>query len=303
MKRLLILILGLALLSGCVVYRVEPYHATTHTVQTTGTTIIHSDIEWAVWEYYDWDYDTVVHLHSLNYTPDEVSLILFLAYHGRVQPATIVQWRRSGIAWIEITTVHLRLEPSIFFVDIPHNTRLGPPYGNVYGYYWKNPRHVVLTDYEMVKLVHLRVVSEAYHVHPVEVIRIYEKDNDYDRIVQREHREGKEIRTKKGRSIREIPPRVNKPDNQRREQPNKPNNPPDRPDRDKPDNDKPKAKPEHPDKDKPDKDKTKDDKPKDSPKESPDKDKPGKDKSDNNNPERNNPDKDKSGKDKPKKGK
>jgi hypothetical protein len=269
----------------------------------------------------------VVHLHSLNYSPDEVSLILFLAYHGHVQPATIVQWRRGGITWIEITTVHLRLEPSIFFVDIPHGTRLGPPYGNAYGYYWKNPRYVMYSDYEIVKLVHLRVVSEAYHVHPVEVIKIYEQDSDYDRIIERHHREGKAIRTRNGRTIREIPPKINRPDNQRREPPNKPNNPPNKPDREKPDReqpnrpdkdkpkhpdkDKPKDNPEHPDKDKPDKNKPKDqpekDKPKDKPKDNPDKDKPKddkpKDNPDKDKPGKDNTDKDKPGKDKPKKGK
>lgn len=267
------------LITGCIVYQ-EPYPYRPHyDVSTTGTTIVHSDIEWVVWEYYDWDYDIVVHLHSLNHDPDDVSMILFLAYYGHTDPFIIARWRQSRISWFDIITVHLKLEPDIVFVHIAQDTHLGPPYNRPYGYYWKNQRNIVLTDVEIINLVHLRVISEAYRVPPVEVIRWHEDGHNFDRIVRREHEEGRSIRTRKGRVIKEQPP-------ERRRFENKPprDNQPDRPGRDNYDK---------PDKDKPDKDKTHQDKP-----DKPDNDKPGKDKTD-----RDKPDKDKSDKDKPDKSK
>jgi hypothetical protein len=241
-------------------------------------------MEWVVWEYYDWDYDTVSYLHSLNYTPDEITLILFLAYHGHTQPMTIVHWRQAHISWMDITTVYLRLEPSVFFVDIGPEVELGHHYGHAYGYYHRSPHQMVLTDTEIINLVHLKVTSEAFNIPPVEVIKLRERGDDFNIIVQWQIKNGREIKTRKGRLVRER----TYPDKPDKDRPDR-----DRPDRDKPDRDKPDV--DRPDNDKPDKDKPNVDKP--------DKDKPDRDKPDVDEPDKDKPDKDKPDKDKPDKSK
>ncbi|MEW6025764.1 MAG: hypothetical protein AB1599_00510 [Planctomycetota bacterium] len=171
--------------------------------------IVHSDIEWLVWEYYDWDYDIVYDLrYRYKYTPDEVALILFLAYHGRVEPIRIVQWRQANTPWMTITTYHLRLQPDIFFVPVSTAYQFGPPYGHAYGRYWKNPKAVVLSDDEMINLVYLKTTCQAYNVSPVEVIKLREQGRDFNQIVWVHRSEGRHIKTTRGREIQEPPAKI-----------------------------------------------------------------------------------------------
>jgi len=204
-----------AFLGGCIVYSPpDPdgpdfYRPAVPHTQVVRAEFVHSDIEWVLWEYYDWDYDVVYNLHyRYKYTDDEVALILFLAYHGHCEPIRIVQWRQSGIPWMTITTYNLRLQPDIFFVPVSPAYRFGPPYGNAYGRYWKNPRTVVLTDSEMVNLVYLKTTCLAYNASPVEVIKLREQGRDFNQIVWVHRSEGRHIKTAKGRDIKEPPDKV-----------------------------------------------------------------------------------------------
>ncbi|MBI4835059.1 MAG: hypothetical protein HY811_09620 [Planctomycetes bacterium] len=194
MKRLCtILFVGMIalFLTGCVVYSHPAHYPTT-------THFVYTDMEWVVWNYYDWDYDTVVRIHSYNYSPEYVNLILFLAYHSHVDPVLIIGWHREGVSWVEITTRRLRLDPVIFFAHIPPDTKLGSPYGKAYGHYWKNPRAIVLTEHDMINLVHLKVTCEAFHIQPVDVIRHHERGDDFNRIVRREIDSDRKIKSVKG---------------------------------------------------------------------------------------------------------
>jgi len=280
-QKIVALMVLLLVAGGCVLVHEPSYPLPLHPTHN----IVYSDVEWVVWEYYDWDYEVVVSLHDFGYTSDETSLILFLAYNSRVEPRAIVEWHRSGLSWMEITTVKLHLEPTIFFVSIPSTVRVGPPYGNAYGHYWHNPGHIILTDAEMVDLVHLKVVSEAYNLPVTEVIKQREKGIGFNEIV-REHRDtGKEFRSHRGRVIHTS----DEPD-QRRPDTTRPTPGTEKP---KPDKDKPKPDKDKPDKDKPDKDKPDKDKPDKPDKDKPDKDKPDKDKPDKDKPDKDKPDKDK----------
>lgn len=204
-----------ALLGGCIIYTPpDPdgpdfYHPAIPHTQVVHREFMHSDMEWVLWEYYDWDYDVVYNLHNrYKYTDDEICLILFLAYHGHCQPIQIVQWRQSGISWMTITTYNLRLQPDIFFVPVSPAYRFGPPYGHAYGRYWKNPRTVVLTDSEMVSLVYLKTTCLAYNASPLEVIKLHEQGRDFNQIVWVNRSEGRHIKTIRGRDVREPPDRI-----------------------------------------------------------------------------------------------
>jgi hypothetical protein len=288
MKRLYtILFVGMIalFLTGCVVHThpYEGYHSTTH--------VVYTDMEWVVWNYYDWDYDTVVRIHSYNYSPEYVNLILFLSYHSHVDPVLIIGWHREGVSWVEITTHRLRLDPVIFFAHIPTDTRLGPPYGNAYGHYWKNPRAIVLTEHDMINLVHLKVTCEAFHMQPVDVIRHHERGDDFNRIVRREIDNDKKIKSVKGH---EWDKHSYEQDREKHGN-NRPDNRRDKPGKDKPTKDNsgsPDDRRDKPDRDKPDRDNKPD-------KGKPDKDKPTKDNSGSPDNGRDKPSKDNSDKDKP----
>jgi len=101
-----------------------------------------------------------------------------------------------------ITTYNLRLQPDIFFVSVSPAHRFGPPYGNAYGQYWKNPRTVVLTDREMVSLVYLKTTCLAYNVSPVEVIKLHEQGRDFNQIIRVHRSEGRHIKTARGREVK-----------------------------------------------------------------------------------------------------
>lgn len=93
---------------------------------------------------------------------DELPVVFFLASRARVDPQVIIDLRiRRRMSWLDIT-FYYGLTPEIYYVPVK---RVGPPYGNAYGYYKKHGhdyKKVVLADDDVVNLVNLRFVSE-YH--------------------------------------------------------------------------------------------------------------------------------------------
>jgi hypothetical protein len=105
---------------------------------------------------------------------------------------------------------HYRLTPDIFFVPV-RTERIGPPYGNAYGYYRKYApskdwKKIVLSDHEVVDLVNLRFMSEHYAMSPEEIIALRGKEKRFVVI-------NDEIRNEKdtGRPDREHPGTNGKP--------------------------------------------------------------------------------------------
>ena len=97
---------------------------------------------------------------------------LLLADRAHVKPAAIISLRVRRMSWFDIA-FHYRLTPDIFFVPVSAQ-RIGPPYGNAYGYYRKygsggNWKKGMLSDREVVDLVNLKFMSEHYRM-PAEKI-------------------------------------------------------------------------------------------------------------------------------------
>lgn len=104
---------------------------------------------------------------------DELPVVLFLAARARVEPSVIMGLRMRGRSWLDIS-FHFGLNPDIFYVPV-RIARIGPPYGNAYGYFRKyRPnkqwRKIVLTDREVVDLVNLRFMSEYHRMTPEAVM-------------------------------------------------------------------------------------------------------------------------------------
>lgn len=104
---------------------------------------------------------------------EELPVVYFLAARAHVGPQAIINLRLGKRSWLDIA-VHFGLSPEIFFVPV-HMERIGPPYGNAYGYYRKRGfagdwRGIVLADREVVDLVNLRFMSEYHGLAPDEII-------------------------------------------------------------------------------------------------------------------------------------
>jgi hypothetical protein len=103
---------------------------------------------------------------------EELPVVFFLAARAHVAPRAVVDLRLRKTSWFAIA-LHFGLSPEIFFVPVGLE-RVGPPYGNAYGYYRKRGhagdwRGFALRDAEVVDLVNLRFLAE-YHGVPADTI-------------------------------------------------------------------------------------------------------------------------------------
>ncbi len=106
---------------------------------------------------------------------DELPVVYFLAARARVKPSAIIDFRIGGMSWLDLS-IHFGLTPEIFFVPLTVK-KVGPPYGNAYGYYKKyRPNKewnkIVLSDTEIVDLVNLRFISEYHNLPPDKVVEM-----------------------------------------------------------------------------------------------------------------------------------
>lgn len=116
---------------------------------------------------------------------EELPVVFFLAARAHVGPQAVIDLRLRKRSWFEIA-LHFGLSPEIFFVPVGLE-RIGPPYGNAYGYYrkfgrrgdWKrfSPR-----DGEVVDLVNLRFLSEYHRLAPDEIIGLRGRGQSFVRI-------------------------------------------------------------------------------------------------------------------------
>lgn len=119
--------------------------------------------------YFDRDRPTVDR-YAVRYSdPDDLAVSFHLARHSRKSPDFILELRRKGLSWWDIS-VRLGLPAEIWFVQVDYDP--GPPYGKAYGH-WKHHKRdarkaFVLSDDEARHLVAVRMIHEYYDV-PVRV--------------------------------------------------------------------------------------------------------------------------------------
>lgn len=126
----------------------------------------------SVGEHYGVPVSRVTHVGT--YVPAyEVPVVYSVAHHAHVEPAVVLDLRRAGRSWMDIT-LHFGLSPEIYYVPLAVDP--GPPYGNAYGYYKKHPRArwktIRLADTDVVNLVNLRFLADRHHVKPERVVRM-----------------------------------------------------------------------------------------------------------------------------------
>ena len=141
------------------------------------------DFYLAIGDHYGVPPRQVVEVRERYRCPDEdLPVVYFLAARAHVAPAAIFSLRVQRMPWLEIA-FHYRLTPDIFFIPVTME-RIGPPYGNAYGYYRKygpsrDWRKIALTDREVVDLVNLRFMSEHYRMSPESVMALRGRESKF----------------------------------------------------------------------------------------------------------------------------
>lgn len=116
---------------------------------------------------------------------EELPVVFFLAARAHVGPQAVIDLRLRKKSWLAIA-LHFGLSPEIFFVPVAPG-RIGPPYGNAYGYYRKHGyagdwRKIVLVDREVIDLVNLRFLSEYHGLAPDVIIARRGRGQSFIRI-------------------------------------------------------------------------------------------------------------------------
>jgi len=136
-------------------------------------------------KYFNVPSESVIDLRN-NYrrrlADEDMPVIFLIARQARVEPAVVIDLRLGGLSWWDIS-IHFGLSPEIFFVPV-RMTRIGPPYGQAYGYYRKYHGQkkwgkVALSDDDIVNLVNLKFISEVNEIEPEQVMKMRAKGQHF----------------------------------------------------------------------------------------------------------------------------
>ncbi|MDD8020907.1 MAG: hypothetical protein PHU81_06965 [Acidobacteriota bacterium] len=130
-------------------------------------------------KYFNVPSETVIDVRNrYRLADDDLPVVFFLAREARVEPAIIISLRLKGLSWWDIT-LHFGLSPEIFFIPVSM-VKIGPPYGNAYGYYrqyhgQRNWGQAILNDGDVINLVNLKFISEVQQIEPERVMEMRAK--------------------------------------------------------------------------------------------------------------------------------
>lgn len=137
------------------------------------------DFHVAVSNYYHVPQREVILVRERRIRDDELPVVFFIAQRARVAPATIVDLRLRGLSWWDIS-VRYGIGPEVYYVPVA--VAPGPPYGKAWGHYKKKPKKqwntIVLSDDDVVNLVHVRFLSDHYRIPPERVIEVRGRQRD-----------------------------------------------------------------------------------------------------------------------------
>lgn len=120
-------------------------------------------------DYYHADDHVVVGCSEWMSEPDMV-VALHLARVADMDLEIILDWRRGGLTWYDITH-RCHRDTNIYYVDLPSDP--GPPYGRAWGHWRKHPRQDMrMSDDEIRSFTTLRALSEYSRQRPSEVLQM-----------------------------------------------------------------------------------------------------------------------------------
>jgi hypothetical protein len=98
----------------------------------------------------------------------ELPVVLFLARHSGRPIGFIVDLRARGLTWAVIFN-QLNVPFDVLFAGIDRDP--GPPYGNAWGYWKKNPRAARFSDGDIAGLVSVQIGARFAGLSPLEIAR------------------------------------------------------------------------------------------------------------------------------------
>ncbi len=152
-------------------------------------------------EYYRIPYDEII-IIKRKYPiirEEELPVLLLIVNYARVSPDIVIELRKKGWSWYEVM-IKFGLEPEKIFHR--YIVVYGPPYGKAYGYYKKPPKKIILKDYDMIELSHIKFFSEYYNKDPKIIIKLKEREKNYILVNEKLHH-GHEIESKKHKEFKE----------------------------------------------------------------------------------------------------
>ena len=164
------------------------------------------DFHVAVANYYHVPEREVVVVRESRISDNDLPVVFFIAREARVPPSRVIALRQAGRSWWDIS-VRFGLRPDVYYVPIAIDP--GPPYGRAYGHY-KKPRNqwrtIVLTDADVVNMVHLRFLSEHYGVPAERVIQVRGQRSDVAAVYRDARLRSKDDSHGDGQSKQRVPP-------------------------------------------------------------------------------------------------
>ncbi len=122
--------------------------------------------------------------------PDDAAVALFMANRAGRTPEDVVALRRGGLPWIDVS-IRLGVRPDVFFVPVPDDRPVGPPFGKAYGH-WRKHRHepharLALSDAELRDLVAVRMAHDYYGLTPEKAMELRRARGDVRRVMVGEY--------------------------------------------------------------------------------------------------------------------
>ena len=109
-------------------------------------------------------------LPRVRYVEADLPVMFFLQHASGWPLPALVDLRAQGASWSVIFT-RVGVPLDVLFVGIPEDP--GPPYGNAWGYWKKNPRGARLYDRDVCDLVKVQLASRWVGAPAYEVVRGY----------------------------------------------------------------------------------------------------------------------------------
>jgi len=97
----------------------------------------------------------------------------------------------SNRNWFNVV-VHFGIDPAVLFLPVPSTYRVGPPYGNAYGYWKKhvaNPSYrIVLSSNEVINLANLNIIHRHFNTPVVDIMNYRAQNKPFHWIADSEYK-------------------------------------------------------------------------------------------------------------------
>lgn len=109
-------------------------------------------------------------LPRVRYVENDLPVLLYLQHASGWPLPQLVDLRARGSSWSVIFT-HVGVPQAVLFEGMPDDP--GPPYGNAWGYWKKNPRGARLQDRDVCDLVRIQMASQWVGIRQADLARGY----------------------------------------------------------------------------------------------------------------------------------